>query len=79
MGKSVSKLLKFRQLQGLRPLTSTRGFVPGPHWSKAPSSLGSHVALTMNVVPHFSNRGCASATVPTTNLYSMYGYMTHGS
>jgi hypothetical protein len=33
----------------------------------------------MNVVdPHFSNCENASALMPTSNLYSMYGYATHG-
>ena len=58
MAKSVSELLKFRQLQGAdldpRPGALQEDFPQSP-------SIGSRFALTMNVVPHFSNHGYASA------------------
>ena len=54
MAKSVSELLKFRQLQGPKsPDPPTRGFAPGPHWGQSHQTpnIGSRFALAMNVVP----------------------------
>jgi hypothetical protein len=73
MGKSVSKLLKFPQL-------ACRGSAPNPPPGLCPwTPIGQSSALAMHAVLHFSNRRCASATVPTANLYSMYGYVTQAS
>jgi hypothetical protein len=58
MAKSVSELLKFRQLQEARPRPPTRDYAPVPHLGQSPKTpnIGSRSARAMNVVLHFLNR-----------------------
>jgi hypothetical protein len=53
MGKSVSELLKFRQLQGRSPLTPDQRLCPWTPLGQSPQflNIGSLSALAMNVVP----------------------------
>jgi hypothetical protein len=62
MGKSVSELLKFRQLQGDFATDPRPGALPWTPLGAMPlfPNVGSRSTLAMNVVPHFSNRGYAS-------------------
>jgi hypothetical protein len=66
MTKSVSELLKFRQLQGgFAHLPSDQRLCPGSHPEQSPQTpnIGLRTALAMNVVPHFSNSGYSSASI----------------